>query len=269
MDGNVVLCGKENPASRVQLFWNDRSGKLLKTAPAPECGHGTVRGHNLLEVNIRGFNYIAAACDAPNCGQISLYNPNTRNTALIYRARNEDRFCPGAMAHGPHNTVIAVNNRPGSHSIAVLDITNPEITLKRHIPCSIDVPNSIVFTREGLVITSKCTDHIVSATSLSSGQTVWETGREPIAGKLCEPHGLALDQDGRLFIADGDNSRIVILEASSGAWLQTLMMPDLGKIIDISWNQLSSQITVRHNVAYSDRECLSTYQVQAVRPEFM
>ncbi len=264
MDGNMVLCGKEDPASMVQLFWCDRSGKLLKKAPAPECGHGTVNGHNLLEVNIRGFNYIAAACDAPNCGQISLYNPNTRNTALVYRARNEDRFCPGAMTHGPQSTVIAVNNRAFSHTLAVLDITNSEIILRQHIPCCIDVPNSIVFTREGLVIASKSTDNIVCATSLSSGQTVWVTGIEPIAGNLCEPHGLALDQDGRLFIADGDNSRVVILKASTGALLQTLMMPDLGKIIDISWNQLSSQITVRHNVSYSDKEWLSTYQIQDV-----
>ncbi len=268
MDGSIVLSGKKYATSSVELFWYDRSGDLLKTAPAPECGHVDM-GHNLLEVNIRGFNYIAVACDAPNCGQISLYNPNTKNTALTYRARNEDQFCPGAMTHGPHHTIVAVNNRPGSHSLTVLDIANPEITLKQHIPCTIDVPNSIVLTREGLVIASKCTDNIVSATSLSSGQMAWVTGREPIAGKLCEPCGLALDQDGRLFIADGNNSRIVILEASTGAWLQTLMMPGLGKIIDISWNQLSSQIAVRHHVTYSDRECLSTYQVQAVRPELM
>ena len=58
--------------------------------------------------------------------------------------------------------------------------------------------------------------------SAESGETVWQV-KGKVDGKMCEPHGMLLSSNHRrLLIADGRNSRVLVLHPLDGSHVQTI-----------------------------------------------
>ena len=85
-----------------------------------------------------------------------------------------------------------------------------------------------------VILSSYCR---ITAVKLDTGakeaKPVWQL-MGLVNGRQIDPQGITSDGKGRVFVADGDNSRILVLEASSGEVLQILLDDKhLGKVFDV------------------------------------
>ena len=76
-------------------------------------------------------------------------------------------------------------------------------------------------------------------------ENVWKLEGE-LLRKTIDPQGICSDSSGRLFIADGKNQRILVLDGSTGLGLQALELSELGTILDVIWCDRKSQLIVHH-----------------------
>ena len=213
-------------------------------------------------LNINNTEYICTSC--PRCG-IFLLNRHTGSFTHAFenQCKNPDQRLPTKSAYtfqkllhvfkytkpdsmtfndllpypafvcmGPDWRLLTCSgNSP--HLIHVYDYSNPgSITLKEQItfPDEIESKSTgrLCYDESsvpgGLVIVTHYDIHYIAAMSLKTQQLVWRVQGE-VLSKVCDPWGVTTDGMGRIYVADGDNGRVLILRASDGLVIQVL---DLG-----------------------------------------
>lgn len=86
----------------------------------------------------------------------------------------------------------------------------------------------------------------VQAIRLSDGSVVWKIGGE-VEGRMIKPYGICYDSDGRIYVADGGNKRLLVFDCLTGELLQVLLDNDrTGDIFDVCWTSSQPQLIVRH-----------------------
>ena len=86
------------------------------------------------------------------------------------------------------------------------------------------------------------------ATSMTTQQPIWALSGM-VEGCLFNPRGICMDGRGLLYVADGHNHRILVLQAGSGTVLQVLQPLELnGQMVrNLAWSNTTSQLIVQHD----------------------
>ncbi len=141
---------------------------------------------------------------------------------------------PYTMCQGKPGQIIAWNLQGEANSVSIFDITQ--------IPFRVVVPQMELGTRAwhmcycelpgvgaALAVTSGLQECKLSMFSLDSGELLWSVGGKDkrwlqvnVAGTEWVPKGVCGDNRGRLYVADYDNHRIIVLSAASGSVLQVV-----------------------------------------------
>ena len=82
---------------------------------------------------------------------------------------------------------------------------------------------------------------------LSDGETEWEIFGL-VEGKKIIPYGICSDTDGRIFVADGQNGRLLVFCAENGEFIQSLLSEErMPAVFDVCWTDTEPQLIVRHS----------------------
>ncbi len=65
-----------------------------------------------------------------------------------------------------------------------------------------------------------------------------------VGGKQLDPTRVMCDEIGRVYVADGTNKRIVVLDARDGSFIQELKEEGWRDIRDVGWAKLPPQLVV-------------------------
>ena len=251
--GNAIIYGKTASDGKPVLHVYDKKGELQHSLVPPGCEHGGGCRYGILEVIISEQPYIAMSCI--RCKQISLTRANgigsESHTITMYsklHPNNSKRMgiAPGQLCHGPKGKLLVVDMNRGSKSLSILDYS---CNVSRHVMLDTDLPLHICYLdfdcHGALVVKTDSELHMVSATSLETSTTIWRVQGE-IHGQMCDPNGLCTDGKEKVFIADGCNSRILVLNAEDGSLAKCFNISSLGYIKDVAWCQEESYLLVRH-----------------------
>ena len=240
----VFLYGRPRSGGSWVLQRYDRTGQLLNTWQ-DKCRHGCQK--HLLHLSIGDTPYIARSCR--DCQSITLYSITDSDPITAYRHSGEDEAQPYTMCHGPDNTVLASNWRPGSKEVLVYDVTSTQFTLKDRIPVLVDqawhIHSMETAQHGGIVIVSKWPCDIMSAHSLDSKALVWKIENKWIDGKVLQPSGMCSDPDtGALYVVDRYNERLIVLEPNTGEVIQSIQLLGVGEIWNIAWCSVQPHLVI-------------------------
>ncbi len=165
---------------------------------------------------------------------------------------------PQDICQGPNDSILAVNALVGSKSVCQYHWKGESMVLQKKVPIGTDFPPHIVYDKPNdLIIVSKWRGDVeIFAYELTASREIWRFGNtnsKEIEGVQIQPCGLALDPIGRLYVADGHNSRVLVIDSATGKFQQCLNLPELGTIRDVSWGNMhvmypdQRMLTVMHN----------------------
>ncbi len=225
----------------------DRQGDVIHSGQVPQCNYSDLHYHYLLEVTPPGSGrHLVISC--PYSREIWLYSFTTQSFRSVYSDPTRRGPAPGYMCHGPNNTILACDDTTGSCQVPEFHFINDHIlTLSRLIQVQDNLSVIAVCyaetTQGPLLFTCHLIQRAIHATHLQSGHTQWEVkGR--VDGKLCAPQGLCHDA-GRLYVADGSNERILVLDAATGGFIQSIVLPHTGYVWNIAWSEQQPHLVVQ------------------------
>ena len=82
-----------------------------------------------------------------------------------------------------------------------------------------------------------------------------------VDGVAIEPHGMCADNTGRLFVADGSNSRILVLNSQTGSLVQLIHLHNLGHIYELGISSTDSRLFIQHSIADNEKEQISIFNI--------
>ncbi len=133
----------------------------------------------------------------------------------------------------PENLIHVFEYEPPGAYTCVDQIIYPDSMDSKYRTTFIHCDTSVF--PKGLVIVTYADIHYIAALSLMDKQLVWRV-QGKVGGKLCDPRDVTSDQQGRVYVADGLNGRIIILRAMDGSVLQAVDLGHYG-IVMIAWKQ--------------------------------
>ena len=87
-------------------------------------------------------------------------------------------------------------------------------------PCYVPAPQRLIVHSDGV-------SHQITATDCASSRTVWRL-EGAVEGRTIDPRCIVyLPSHGAVLVADGENSRVLVLDPASGRALHTLHLPDM------------------------------------------
>ncbi len=205
--------------------------------------------------------YLADLCEG--CGEIRVVNMATHH---VYRAYSSSPYSLYAMCSGPGEGSLLVCNTYGSG--AVIQLQWDEATKKLDEVRRVQVPGDIVYCMcyipqaDLLIVIRRRIDFIsimmmgrrtsdtVEAVKLQGGDyqnPVWHLHGE-VLGKKINPLGVSSDSDGWVYVADGRNSRVLVVNCYTGEVIQQLLQDaDLGRVHKICCPSNPHQLFVGHS----------------------
>ena len=81
-----------------------------------------------------------------------------------------------------------------------------------------------------------------------------------VAGKPCYPHGITTTQEGQVIIADGDNCRLLVLDAMSGELLNTQDLQECGLAAEPHQIKNDKELVLRYK--YQSKEQIAHYDIK-------
>ncbi len=188
----------------------------------PPCQHESII---LQPVLIQGSQYVAISCGDPgSCFEIYLLDTQTRKATSAYKASN---LYPGKMCVGEQGTLYAENLKCSpkeAKQVVKLDIRDKLFKDTGHrVNSGMETIYGMHYTSTGaqkMLIFSYWGTNTLQAVNAESGTVIWKVQGE-VAGKLCDPHGITSTKEGHVIIADGDNCRLLVLNAGSGELINT------------------------------------------------
>ena len=234
--GHSILCGRAEEGGPVVVHKYSARGKLLYTWEVNPCPDRRPRAHSVLEVqkqilinNTGSFSLILLPDNQAGSEQAVFTDPTKK-------------IKPQDICTGPGHSILAVNAIPNSKSVWHFGWEGDKLVFKKKIPIQTDFPPHIIYDKENdLLIVSDYTEKEIWAYKLETHNEVWRYGDKnknkiKIGGVEIMPCALALDHSGRLYVADGKNARVLVLDVKTGTFRQCLDLPELGTVRDIAWS---------------------------------
>ncbi len=210
--------------------------------------------------------YLADLCEG--CGEIRVVDMATR---LVYTAYSSSPWSLSAMCSGPVEGPLLVWD---DNTKAVIQLQWNEATKKLDEVRQVQVPGERVYhmcymPNTDLVILTRCGTyphyiHVVKAVKLHGGAgqlPVWQLKRK-VLGKKINPWGVSCDSEGHLYVADGNNSRVLLSYGSTGEVVQELLQDvGLGCVEVVCCMSNPRQLMVKHYDYRIGRRFLTLYNV--------
>ncbi len=245
--------------------WYDTRKKLIHTLPTPpQCGR-RFRGLSVLAIEVGGKEQVVSCSPYDQC--IWLGSLGTKTWSVAWQANGEEgseerkgQPTPYRMCQGKPGQIFAYNWRnymqEDETNVSVFDITQipfrlvvPEIKLGMHVwdLSYCELPG----VGGALAVTDGNDGYKLCMFSLDSGALLWSLGgknerRRPVkvAGAEWWPDGVCSDNRGRLYVADNNNNRIIVLSAASGLVLQEIKHQYLEQPDYLCWDEQTKSIIV-------------------------
>ncbi len=286
-DGDeVFLYAMPESASRGIQRYN-KTGELLNTWEE-KCGFSLVQ--HILHLSIDNTSYIALSCWG--CRSIRLCNMKSTpllninsmflqlNTADLqlnthttdsdpitaYRDSKEDQVRPGAMCHGPDNTILVGNWREGREEVLMYDVTSTQFTLKDRFPVhawkQFDIHYMETAQHGGIIVVctvGKPNQKVIKAYSIVTKKVVWKTEIGEIHWRVFEPAVMCSDPDtGALYVGDGMNGRLIVIDSNTGEVIQSIQLPGVTHTEGIAWCTVNTHLIMLN---YKEDDSHDTYEI--------
>ena len=242
--GIVVLRGKtsEQTPAAIHLY-NPSTGFTKLPEVKGLCEHDL---QYLLPVTMNNKELLAVSC--PLCRMIRLLDVENEDVTVAF---HDSRFYPGWMSHGEGDVMYVVHAVKGAKLVLELNtaqvpFTGPVRTIQSRMEtyfgmCYIPSPHRLI------VLSDNAPGNTIRAVSAETGEKVWQVKGE-VDGVQCEPNGMLFSpQHQVLLVADGVNSRVLVLHPGDGSHLQTIQLDrKMGVITELCLHQ--NKLVVKHNV---------------------
>ena len=237
-DGQTIFCGKSLRDGSHVVQGYSSGGKLQYSWPVHTCADGKTGPHSILNV---GDHHIVMSCT--RCSNLIQWEPNEFNDTATERAIFTDEtrsMKPHDICRGPNNSILAVNDLVSSKSVSHYRWKGDNLALQKKVQIGTDYPPYVIYDEKNnlIIVSNWRQESDIWAYNLQTSDQIWRFGvknGKVIDGIQIQPCGLALDPVGRLYVADGNNSRVLVADVKTGKFQQCIGLPDLGIIRDISW----------------------------------
>ncbi len=225
--GIAVRMGDKSPKIRML----DREGKTVTTY------HKLCKCRGFLSPSCKYISeliagqYLAASCAYYGCNTVKVVDTRTHEVVSVYSGR--DSGCDlRALCTAGEGSLLIWDVK--SQSVIQLKYNEQRKVLEEVRP-RVQVPGDNVrymcyMPHADLLILSRRdknygTNRVVEAVKLHGGAgqpPVWQLQGE-VLGKKIEPCGVSCDSEGRVYVADGDTSRALLLNGYTGEVIQQLL----------------------------------------------
>ncbi len=165
------------------------------------------------------------------------------------------------MCSGEEDRVFVVQNK-NTRPVLELNCVKAHFHLVKVIPSGMDRYHSICYDPSRRLIIFSRTAGTIRAVSCDTEQKVWEVKKQHVGDVQWNPHGMAFSRElDTLFVADGLNSRIILLDSANGCLKRVVHLgPEVGVVVHVCF---LGQATVVHHNAAEQREKVSQFSLQA------
>ncbi len=214
-----------------QIHMCDRTGKTI-TRYTNLC---TCDANKYISELIAG-KYVAASCSASHCNNVKVVDTWTHEVVRTYSGRDigHDLY---AMCTAGEGSLLIWDDKSKSVIQLKWDEENKVLYKIRqvHVPGN-TVWNMCYMPHADLVILRRPSPNEVQAVKLKEGAhqlPVWQL-KGKVLGKWIEPRGVSSDSEGRVYVADGKNGRVLLLNGHKGQVIQELLHDDGLRWVDVS-----------------------------------
>ncbi len=74
---------------------------------------------------------------------------------------------------------------------------------------------------------------------------IWELSGNCCGHMEIQPHGVCTDGNGKIYIADGTNQRILVL--NTAGTFQRIIKPDIGNAYQVGWVAVENRLVLWHD----------------------
>ena len=269
-DGSVFMSGKVSKNWKISQF--DLSGNQVweteslhidnRTTPKP-CG--------LQVVNLGTKQFLASSSASHH--NILLYDTSIQKPEAIV-AYSDQKMHFNQMGNLPPNTLLALCAEQNKErklmylmqkKYAGMEMMEKTYIMETHMEDTYGIcVVSTNLTRDGvlIILTSWKTECSVKAFKLD-GQLVWKASGV-LGGIAINPHGVCADRRGHIYIADGKNKRVIVLNAEDGKYIQTLLTNEqhgIGLVYSVGWSELNDQRFLIVNHKCDKRQQITTFKI--------
>ena len=269
-DGSVFMSGKVSKNWKISQFdlsgnqvWETESLHIDNRSTPKPCG---------LQVVYLGTKQFLASSSASH-HNILLYDTSIQKPEAIV-AYSDQKMHFNQMGNLPPNTLLALCAEQNKErklmylmqkKCAGMEMMDKTHIMETHMEDTYGIcVVSTNLTRDGvlIILTSWKTECSVKAFKLD-GQLVWkESG--VLGGISINPHGVCADRRGHIYIADGKNKRVIVLNAEDGKYIQTLLTNEqhgIGLVYSVGWSELNDQRFLIVNHKCDKRQQITTFKI--------
>ena len=239
--GQVVVSGIRDGVWSLFVFSPQWGGALRESRLDTPCGHSV---DDLLSLQIKGQEYLAVACW--ECKDIKLIDLARKISVLsAFSGEKVEKMCKGEK----DRLYVSVVSSEGR--ILELDCSRTEFKEVKILSTGLDPYSLCYASPHKLLFVCSYDQKSTKVTSVTDNKTKWVFKNE-YDGKAINPRGFAyLRRHDRLLVADGVNSRVLVLNPGSGDYVGAIDMtaPDIGRpnVYSIRGMLLyNGQIIMRH-----------------------
>ena len=236
--GQVVVLGKtsEETPPAFHIFSLISSGwKKLREVKC-QCDHDGVK---IIPITVNNKEQLAVSCF--DCETVKLYNLDTLQVTTAF---HDPKYYPGRMCHGENGMLYVVHSAKAGVRVLELDCSRETFSGPSKIMQSgMKMYNSMHYipSPHRLIVLSDHHPGLIRAVSAETGEKVWQVKGE-VDGVECEPNDMQFSPQYQvLLVADGNNSRLLVLHPGDGSHLQTIQ---LGDVLD---NYAIVELCLHHN----------------------
>ncbi len=200
-------------------------------------------------VELIAGQYLADLCEG--CNEIVVIDMNTgrgRQSAI------EVGCLLGTMCAGPGEGSLLVWDKRGQTVIQLQwDESRKLLQETRRLQVRGEWVDCMCYVTQADLIVLSCGWKVVKAVALQGGgqRRVWQVQGE-VLGKRINPWGVSSDSEGRVYIPDGHNRRVLVVNGYTGEVIQELLQDaGLGDVWRVCCLSNPSQLLVHHTKALS------------------
>ena len=230
-DRNQAIVRNENEPEMIKIY-NRQTGELIREIK-PHCSHLCLP---LCEHQIDS-DFFLEGCDG--CAKIRIYNIITGEVKMVRNNCKPRDFCKGP------NGSLLVFDYEGRLLQFSWNEEKHELILVRTISTRSRKVQKICYVEKSDIVVFVHGKDYMAAHDHNTDTNIWNTGI--LASKDPDFRGISCDLDGRIFVADGKNARLLVLRGQNGRVLQVALDSlDIGGIWDVCWSYTQPKLTVFH-----------------------
>ncbi len=255
--GTVVFWGRTDaePAPWLYFFtggsvaWQ-RQRKLIRY-----CEH---EGLHILGLMVGGGERLAISCQ--KCRVIRLFNKETNKASTAFR---DEKYCfPARLCRGDPGRVYVMHNVEGPSPVVELNVSTEDFTVVKATQSGVETYYSMCYVPapHNLIVFTDNPGKRIRAVSMAAGERVWEE-KGWVDGEDLNPHDVLYNAlYDALFVADGRNKRLLVLNPGDGTL--RLSVP-LVEHVGVMWGLCihGNQLLVHHGFS-NTTEKVSYFSLQ-------